>query len=118
MTGAPLLEVEHLRTVFRQGGGLFRRGVDVSAVESVSFSVNRGEVLGLVGESGSGKTTIGRSVLRLVTPTSGRIRFDGENVMTLEGPALRQFRRRAQIVFQDPFSSLNPRMTVARVIAE
>jgi len=118
MSDAPLLEVEHLRTVFRQGGGLFSRGVDVRAVENVSFTLSRGEVLGLVGESGSGKTTTGRSVLRLVTPTSGRIRFDGEDVMKLEGAALRRFRRRAQIVFQDPFSSLNPRMTVARVIAE
>lgn len=114
----PLLEVEDLRTLFHQGGGFFRHGVEVKAVESVSFTMARGEVLGLVGESGSGKTTTGRSLLRLIEPTSGSVRFDGEDVLQLQGAALRRFRRRAQIVFQDPFSSLNPRMTVARVIAE
>jgi oligopeptide transport system ATP-binding protein len=118
MSDGPLLQVEDLHTVFRQGGGLFSRGVEVKAVNGVSFTVNRGEVLGLVGESGSGKTTTGRSVLRLVQPSSGRIRFDGEDVLNLHGAALRRFRRRAQIVFQDPFSSLNPRMTVARAVAE
>jgi oligopeptide/dipeptide ABC transporter ATP-binding protein len=118
MSDAPLLEVDDLRTLFRQGGGFFSRGVEVRAVESVSFTMQRGEVLGLVGESGSGKTTTGRSVLRLIEPTSGRVLFDGEDVLKLRGAALRRFRRRAQIVFQDPFSSLNPRMTVARVIAE
>lgn len=112
------LEVDDLRTVFRQSRGLFNRGAEVKAVNGVSLTVARGEVLGLVGESGSGKTTTGRSVLRLIEPTSGSVRFDGEDVLKLEGAALRRFRRRAQIVFQDPFSSLNPRMTVARVIAE
>jgi oligopeptide/dipeptide ABC transporter ATP-binding protein len=118
VSDGPLLQVEDLRTLFRQGGGLFGRGVEVKAVDCVSFSMTRGEVLGLVGESGSGKTTTGRSILRLVEPTSGKIRFDGEDVLKLQGAGLRRFRRRAQIVFQDPFSSLNPRMTVARVIAE
>jgi oligopeptide/dipeptide ABC transporter ATP-binding protein len=118
MSAAPFLDVRDLRTVFRQGGGLFRSGIEIRAVEGVSFSIARGEVLGLVGESGSGKTTTGRSVLRLVEPHSGSIRFDGQEVRDFRGAALHRFRRRAQIVFQDPFSSLDPRMTVGRIIAE
>jgi oligopeptide/dipeptide ABC transporter ATP-binding protein len=88
------------------------------AVENVSFTLARGEILGLVGESGSGKTTVGRSLLRLTEPTGGRLLFAGVDLMSLGGTALRQIRRRIQMVFQDPFASLNPRLTVERIIAE
>jgi len=94
------------------------RGGTVRAVEDVSFEIEAGEVLGLVGESGSGKTTIGQAMLRLIEPTAGRILFRGEDITTLSGSALKPFRRQAQPVFQDPFGSLNPRMTVEAIIAE
>ncbi len=114
-----LIEVRHLRTWFPAQGGLLSRVQDhVKAVDDVSFDVERGEVLGLVGESGSGKTTVGRSLLRLVEPTGGSIRFDGLDVIGLSRAGLRAFRRRAQIIFQDPFASLNPRMTVAEIVGE
>ncbi len=115
----PLLVVENLRTWFE-----IRRGViphvagAVRAVDDVSFTVRSKEVLGLAGESGSGKSTIGRSVLRLIEPTSGRVLFGGEDVRTLGPEALRRFRRKAQIVFQDPFASLDPKMTVEEIVAE
>jgi oligopeptide transport system ATP-binding protein len=118
LSRVPLLEVENLQIVFRAGSGLFGRSREFKAVSDVSFAIERGEVLGLVGESGSGKTTTGRSILRLLEPSSGRVRFEGEDVLAFRGAALHRFRRRAQFVFQDPFSSLNPRMTVARIIAE
>ncbi|HVY62134.1 MAG TPA: ATP-binding cassette domain-containing protein [Planctomycetota bacterium] len=104
----PLLEVRDLRVDY----GRFR------AVDGVSFEVAAGETLGLVGESGSGKTTIGRAVLRLVEPAAGSIRFEGEDVLALRGAALRALRRRLQVVFQDPFGSLDPRMRVAAIVAE
>jgi oligopeptide transport system ATP-binding protein len=116
---SPLLEVRHLKTWFPARGGLLARAKDhVKAVDDVSFDVERGEVLGLVGESGSGKTTVGRSLLRLVQPTGGSIRFDGLDVIDLSHAGLRAFRRRAQIIFQDPFASLDPRMTVAAIVGE
>ncbi len=110
----PLIRVERLCTWFAQGRG----AEPVKAVNEVTFDINRGEVLGLVGESGSGKSTIGRSILRLVPVTSGRITFDGIDVTALEGRALKQMRRRMQMIFQDPFASLNPRMTVYDTLAE
>ena len=115
----PLLEVRNLSTHFPLGGGLFarKRGV-VRAVDDVSFAIGRGEVVGLVGESGSGKTTVGRSILRLTEPTAGSVIFDGEDVTQAGPEALRRLRKRMQIVFQDPYASLNPRMTVAGIIGQ
>jgi oligopeptide transport system ATP-binding protein len=115
---APLLEVRDLVKHFPVGGGFFRpRGV-VRAVDGVSFTIRRGETLGLVGESGCGKTTTGRVILQLERPTSGSVRFDGRELTTLDGAGLRSARRRMQIIFQDPYSSLNPRMTVGQILGE
>ncbi len=116
---APLLEVSGLRKYYPVHGGLFGGVVNqVRAVESVSFSIKKGETLGLVGESGCGKTTVGRMVLRLLEPTAGNVRFDGIDLMQASRAQLRQLRRRMQIVFQDPYSSLNPRRTVGDAIGE
>ncbi len=109
-----LIEVRNLCTWFEQG----KHKEPVKAVNDVSFDIRRGEVLGLVGESGSGKSTIGRSILRLVPVTSGEVTFDGTDVTQLEGGNLKNFRRRMQMIFQDPFASLNPRMTVFDTLAE
>ena len=115
----PLLKVEGLRTWYPLRKGVFNRVYDqVRAVDGVSLEVYEGETLGLVGESGCGKTTLGRSILRLAEPTGGTIWFDGIDVTALRGKDLRNFRRQAQIVFQDPYSSLNPRMTIGEAIAE
>ncbi len=113
--GAPLVAVEHLRQYFGGGGVLGRRGA-LRAVEDVSFAIGRGEVLGLVGESGSGKSTLGRAVLRATVPTAGRIAFDGQDITTLRPAQLRPLRPRMQLIFQDPFASLNPRMTVGDIV--
>ena len=116
---APLLKVEGLKTWYPLRKGVFSRIYDhVKAVDEVSLEVYEGETLGLVGESGCGKTTLGRSILRLAEPTGGKIWFDGIDVTSLKGQSLRDFRRQAQIVFQDPYSSLNPRMTIGEAIAE
>ena len=115
----PLLRVEHLKTWYPLRKGVFSRVYDhVKAVDDVSLEVYEGETLGLVGESGCGKTTLGRSILRLAEPTGGRVWFDGVEVTALKGQSLRDFRRQAQIVFQDPYSSLNPRITIGEAIAE
>ncbi|GAA6737138.1 ABC transporter ATP-binding protein [Thermus oshimai] len=114
-----LLEVKDLKKHFPIRGGILSRVVgSVKAVDGVSFAIRKGEVLGLVGESGSGKTTVGRTLLRLIEPTGGRILFDGQDITDLPKDKLRSYRRRMQIIFQDPFSSLNPRMTVGDIIAE
>jgi len=115
----PLLKVEHLKTWFPLKKGLFNRVYDhVKAVDDVSLDVYPGETLGLVGESGCGKTTLGRSILRLVEPSEGKIIFEGKDVMSLSGNDLREYRKHAQIVFQDPYSSLNPKMRIGDAIAE
>jgi oligopeptide/dipeptide ABC transporter ATP-binding protein len=119
MTEAPILSVRNLRKHFAVSGGLLsRRSGVVHAVEDVSFDLPRGQVLGLVGESGSGKTTVGRLVLRLLEPTDGSIVFEGTDITRATGRAMREVRRGIQIVFQDPFGSLNPRMTVRRIVGE
>ena len=115
----PLLKVEHLKTWFPLKKGLINRVYDyVKAVDDVSLDVYPGETLGLVGESGCGKTTLGRSILRLVEPSEGKIIFEGKDVMSLSGNDLREYRRQAQIVFQDPYSSLNPKIRIGDAIAE
>ncbi len=118
-TTAPLLEVNNLKKYFPIRGGVFSRVVaNVKAVEDVTFAIKPGEVVGLVGESGSGKTTAGRSILRLIEPTSGEVKFDGVDVTQLDKTKLREYRKKMQIIFQDPFASLNPRMSVGDIIGE
>jgi oligopeptide/dipeptide ABC transporter ATP-binding protein len=119
MTGELILEVRDLVKHFEVGGGLFGGppGV-VKAVDGVSFGIRRGETLGLVGESGCGKTTTGRCILQLERPTSGQVIFEGRDLTKLGQVELRAVRRRVQVIFQDPYSSLNPRMTVGQIITE
>ena len=116
---APLLEVRGLRKYFPVRRGLFSRVVgQVRAVDGVSLDVQPGETLGLVGESGCGKTTTGRAILRLIEPTAGSVRFEGQELTKLPAREMRALRRRIQVVFQDPYSSLNPRLTVGSMIGE
>ncbi len=116
---SPLLDVQDLKVHFPVRKGFFQRVVDqVRAVDGVSFKVYRGQTLGLVGESGCGKTTTGRALLRLIEPTSGDVFYDGVNLLELEPNALRKLRRRIQIIFQDPYGSLNPRMTIESALIE
>jgi len=116
----PLLEVRELTKTYIRGGGLLSRSgeEETRAVNSISLDIFPGETLGLVGESGCGKTTLGRMLLRLIEPTSGTIRFDGRSVLNASGAELRRLRRNMQIVFQDPFASLNPRMRVFDMVRE
>jgi oligopeptide/dipeptide ABC transporter ATP-binding protein len=114
-----LLEVQNLVKHFPVGGGMFSGPTGlVRAVDDVSFSIQRGETVGLVGESGCGKTTTGRCILQLERATSGRILFEGVDLTTLDQAALRAVRRKVQVIFQDPYSSLNPRMTIGQILAE
>jgi oligopeptide transport system ATP-binding protein len=115
----PLLRVRNLKKYFPIRGGLLSREVArVHAVDDVSFDILPGETLGLVGESGCGKSTTGRTILRLIEPTSGEVSFQGKNVTTLDKRSLRALRKEMQIIFQDPYASLNPRMTVGSIIGE
>jgi oligopeptide transport system ATP-binding protein len=114
----PLVEVRSLVKHFTRGGGLFRTKTVVRAVDDVSFAIDEGETFGLVGESGSGKSTTGRCMLRLIEPSSGEVRFRGENVLAFSPSRMRAARREMQMVFQDPYSSLNPRMRARAIVEE
>jgi oligopeptide transport system ATP-binding protein len=114
----PLVEVAHLVKEFVRDAGILRKGTRVAAVNDVSFTIEEGETFGLVGESGSGKTTTGRCMLRLIEPTSGEVRYRGENVLGFSSRRMRAARREMQIVFQDPYSSLNPRMRAKQIVEE
>src|SRR6201994_2677573 len=113
----PLLEVLNLRTWFPVTGGIFRRHTDdIKAVDDVSFTVEAGTTVGLVGESGSGKSTIGKTILKLVPATAGEIAFEGQDILPLGESAFRPLRREIQMIFQDPFGSLNPRHTIHQIV--
>ncbi len=115
----PLLEVQNLRTWFPVVGGVMRRKVsDIRAVDDVSFQVEAGRTVGLVGESGSGKTTVGRTILKLIESTSGRVFYNGRDVLPLSEREFRPLRREMQMIFQDPFGSLNPRFTIGEIVGE
>lgn len=115
----PLLQVRELRKYFPVTGGLFGRVTgEVRAVDGVSFNVARGETLGLVGESGCGKSTTGRVILRLLEATGGEVRFGGKNIFALKREEMRRLRQKMQIIFQDPYASLNPRLTVSDIVGE
>src|SRR3954468_10309245 len=116
--GPPLVSVRDLKKYYQAAGLLGRGTPPVRAVDGVSFQIRRGETLALVGESGCGKSSVGRTILRLQEPTSGTASFDGLDVFSLDRTRLRELRRRMQIIFQDPYSSLNPRMTIGAAIAE
>ena len=119
MAETPLLEVKHLKKHFPIKGGVFSKTIGyVYAVDDINFALEKGETLGLVGESGCGKSTTGRTILRLIEPTDGAIYFEGQDITTLDKSAMRALRREMQIIFQDPYASLNPRMTVGSIIGE
>ncbi len=119
MNSKKLIDVKDLKKYFPVEAGLFMRKVaDLKAVDDVSFNIMQGESMGLVGESGCGKTTVGRCILRLIEPTAGKVYFDGTDLTSLKKEELRTFRSRMQLIFQDPYTSLNPRLTVGDIISE
>jgi len=119
MAETPLLDVKHLKKHFPIKGGVFSKTIGyVYAVDDINFTLEKGETLGLVGESGCGKSTTGRTILRLIEPTDGAIYFEGQDITGLDKGAMRALRREMQIIFQDPYASLNPRMTVGSIIGE
>ncbi len=119
MAETPLLDVKHLKKHFPIKGGVFSKTIGyVYAVDDINFTLEKGETLGLVGESGCGKSTTGRTILRLIEPTDGAIYFEGQDITSLDKGAMRALRREMQIIFQDPYASLNPRMTVGSIIGE
>ncbi|MDQ0351417.1 oligopeptide/dipeptide ABC transporter ATP-binding protein [Alkalibacillus filiformis] len=113
-----LLEIKGLKKYFELGGGLFKQKQQVKAVDDLTFNVKKGETLGIVGESGCGKSTMGRALLQLQKPTSGEVYYEGQDIAQLNGKQLRKLRKDIQIIFQDPFASLNPRMTVGAMLTE
>lgn len=113
-----LLSIEDLKVYYRSGGGLFSTAKTVKAVDGISLEIKKGETLGLVGESGCGKSTLGRAILRLTEPTAGKVIYNGRDLASLSGSEMREQRKHLQMIFQDPYASLNPRMTVANIIGE
>ena len=114
-----LIEISNLKKYFPIKGGLFNKKIgDVKAVEKINFTIKKGDVLGLVGESGSGKTTLGRSILRLIEPSEGKIIFENIDITSLSEKEMRKFRKDMQIIFQDPFASLDPRKRVVNIIGQ
>jgi oligopeptide transport system ATP-binding protein len=118
MSDTDLLTVDRLTKTFSISAGLFRRGLNLTALEDISFSVKKGETLGIVGESGCGKSTLGRCILQLLPPDEGRVLWLGTDISRLSGEAMRRRRQDLQIIFQDPLASLNPRLTVGEIIAD
>src|SRR5688572_12501746 len=116
--GNNLITLDELQVYYRIGGGLFREAKKVKAVDGVSFDIKKGETLGLVGESGCGKSTLGKAILRLTEPTGGRVLYNGQDLAHLPQRAMREQRKHLQMIFQDPYASLNPRMTVGNIIGE
>src|SRR5688572_16344886 len=116
--GNNLISLDKLQVYYKVGGGLFKEAKYVKAVDGVTLDIRKGETLGLVGESGCGKSTLGKAILRLTEPTGGQVLYDGKDLANLSQSAMRDQRKNLQMIFQDPYASLNPRMTVGQIIGE